>query len=399
MWKPLFWFSLFILFYNYLGYGILIYFLIRLKQLFSKNNQPVFVPDFEPELSLIISAYNEENFIEEKILNSLDLDYPAEKLRLIIITDGSDDKTAAIIRNYPQIQLLHQAERRGKVAAMNRAMQHVQTPIVIFSDANTLLNRACVKEMVKHYADPKTGGVAGEKKILSGNGDKAAGAGEGLYWKYESLLKKLDSGFNTVVGAAGELFSVRTALFHEAPEDTIIEDLVQSLQICKQGYLIRYEPMAYATETASVSMREEQKRKIRISAGAFQAMFMLKDIFNPFKYPLLAFQFISHRVLRWTLSPVCLLILFISNLGIILQRADRFYLMTLFFQTVFYAMAWVGWQFANHNLRIKALYVPYYFMFMNLSVFVGFYRFIRKRQTAVWEKALRQAGPTGKTRG
>jgi cellulose synthase/poly-beta-1,6-N-acetylglucosamine synthase-like glycosyltransferase len=399
MWKPLFWFSLFILFYSYLGYGILIYLLIRLKVFLSKKNRPDPVPGFEPEVSLIISAYNEEDFIEKKILNSLDLDYPAEKLRLIIITDGSDDKTAAIIRNYPQIQLLHEAERRGKVAAMNRAMQYVRTPFVIFSDANTLLNRACVKEMVKHYADPKTGGVAGEKKVLSGRQGKAAGAGEGLYWKYESLLKKLDSGFNTVVGAAGELFSVRTTLFHETPEDTIIEDLVQSLQVCRQGYIIRYEPMAYATETASVSMREEQKRKIRISAGAFQAMLILKDIFNPFKYPLLAFQFISHRVLRWTLSPVCLIILFISNLGIVYQGGDRLYLITLLLQTVFYAMASMGWLFANHNLRIKGLYVPYYFMFMNLSVFIGFYRFIRKRQTSIWEKALRHTGPTGDAGG
>lgn len=395
MWKFLFWFSLFIVFYSYIGYGLLIYFLVMMKRVFFKKKAPGLMPDFEPEVSLIISAYNEEDFIEKKIQNSLELDYPAEKLRLLMITDGSNDKTTDIIRNYPQIQLLHQSERRGKVAAMNRAMKHIQTPYVIFSDANTLLNQACVKEMMKHYANPKVGGVAGEKKVLSGNQGETAGAGEGLYWKYESLLKKLDSEFYTVVGAAGELFSVKTALFHEASENTIIEDLVQSLQICKEGYLISYEPMAYATETASVSMQEEQKRKIRISAGAFQAMVILKGIFNVFKYPLLAFQFISHRVLRWTLSPLCLVILLISNLGIVYEGGGWFYRLSLLSQVLFYVMAWTGWLFANHNQQIKGFYVPYYFLFMNLSVFLGFIRFIRKRQSAIWEKAVRHSGNDG----
>jgi len=233
MWKFLFWFSLFIVFYSYIGYGLLIYFLVRMKRVFSKKNAPGPLPDFEPEVSLIISAYNEEDFIEKKILNSLELDYPAEKLSLLMITDGSNDKTANIIRNYPQIELLHQDERRGKVAAMNRAMKHVRTPYVIFSDANTLLNQACVKEMMKHYANPRVGGVAGEKKVLSGNQGETAGAGEGLYWKYESLLKKLDSEFYTVVGAAGELFSVKTALFHEVSENTIIEDWCNLFRFAK----------------------------------------------------------------------------------------------------------------------------------------------------------------------
>jgi cellulose synthase/poly-beta-1,6-N-acetylglucosamine synthase-like glycosyltransferase len=363
--------------------------MIKLKRLFSRNKRLPAQTDFEPEVSLVISAYNEADFIEKKIQNSLDLDYPSEKLKLLFITDGSNDQTPDIIRKYGQIQLLHQPERRGKVAAMNRAMQFVRTPYVIFSDANTLLNKACVREIVKHYADPKVGGVAGEKKILSREKDKAAGAGEGLYWKYESFLKKLDSEFYSVVGAAGELFSVKTALFHIASENTIIEDFVQSLQICKDGFVIRYEPMAYAIETASASMREEQKRKIRISAGAFQAMVILKDLFNLFKYPVLSFQFISHRILRWTLCPVCLFILFISNGVIVYLEAGWFYLVIFLCQLIFYVLAWIGWVFASRNLRIKVFYVPYYFMFMNLSVILGFYRFLRKRQTALWEKAAR----------
>ena len=276
---------------------------------------------------------------------------------------------------------------------MNRAIKQVQTPYTIFCDANTLLNPASVRQIVRHYADPRVGGVAGEKKIIHRDKDKAAGAGEGIYWRYESFLKKLDSDFYSVVGAAGELFSVKTALFHEAAEDTIIEDFVQSLQICMQGYVIRYEPGAYAVETASASMREEQKRKIRITAGGFQAMGILKGLFNVFRYPLLSFLFISHRVLRWTLCPLCLIICFITNMFLVYQGSGRFYDVVFLAQLVFYALSITGWLMASRNLKLKALYVPYYFLFMNLSVFLGFYRFIRNRQTSVWEKAARHAHP------
>jgi poly-beta-1,6-N-acetyl-D-glucosamine synthase len=235
--------------------------------------------------------------------------------------------------------------------------------------------------------------VAGEKKIISKEKDKAAGAGEGIYWKYESYLKKLDSEFYSVVGAAGELFSVKTSLFHEAAEDTVIEDFVQSLQICMEGYVIRYEPKAFAIETSSASMKEEQKRKVRIAAGAFQAMYILRGLFNIFRYPVLSFQFISHRVLRWTLCPLCLIMLFISNLWLVYTGASFIYHVVLLAQCVFYVLCLAGWLMANRNLKTKVFYIPYYFLFMNLSVFMGFYRFIRKKQSALWEKAARHSHP------
>lgn len=393
MLKFLFFFSFLIVFYSYIGYGILLYLLVKLKRLFFRSPGFQSGNGFEPEVTLVVSAYNESAFILRKIQNSFELEYPAGKLRWIFITDGSDDDTPDIIRRYNDILLLHDPLRKGKVAAMNRAIQYVQTPYTIFSDANTLLNKTAVREIVKHYAVPNVGGVAGEKKILSKEKDQAAGAGEGLYWKYESLLKKLDSEFYSVVGAAGELFSVKTSLFHQTAEDTIIEDFVQSLQICMDGYVIRYEPLAFAMETASVSMPEEQKRKVRIAAGAFQAMLILHPLFNVFRYPVLSFQFISHRILRWTLSPVCLVIFFITNIILVYDGTGVQYLVVLLGQSVFYAMAGIGWWISARGLKMKVLYVPYYFLFMNLSVFQGFYRFIRKKQTAVWEKAARQNHP------
>jgi len=388
--KILFWFSLFIIAYSYIGYGVLLYFLVQLKKVFGRKKNVNSDKSFEPEVTIIVSAFNEEDFIERKIQNTFQLNYPISKLKIIFITDGSTDNTATIIGRFQDIALLHQPQRRGKVAAMNRAMKFVTTPYVIFSDANTLLNPDCVKEIIKHYIDPLVGGVAGEKKIITTTDAMAAGVGEGLYWKYESFLKKMDAAFYSVVGAAGELFSVRTDLFEDAGEHVIIEDFVQSLKICMKGYVIQYEPNAFAIESSSASMKDEQKRKIRISAGAFQAMIIVKDLFNIFKYPVLSFQFISHRILRWTLCPLCLVMLLISNIVIVIQEKDLFYLLFFWAQVVLYIVAFTGWLFANRNIMIKALYVPYYFLFMNISVFIGFSRFIKKKQTVMWEKASRQ---------
>ena len=425
--KFLFFSSLFIIFYSYIGYGLLIYLVVKIKRLFKPNAQrltlndslvnektadPAFrgagrqpptvnrqpptanrqpPTDFEPDVTLVVAAYNEADCIERKLRNSLDLDYPAGKLRLIFVTDGSTDATAEIVGRYKNVMLLHQAERKGKVAAINRAMKYVETPYVIFSDANTLINQTAVREMLKHYADPLVAAVAGEKKIISEGSDDAVGSGESMYWKYESMLKKLDSELYSVVGAAGELFSVKTSRFHQMEEDVIIEDFVQSLKICMDGYLVRYEPKAYATESASLSIREEQKRKVRIAAGAFQAMIILKKLFNVYRYPLLSFQFISHRILRWTLCPVCLLICFFTNVLLVFNGQSGFYGIFLLAQIVFYTIAVAGWLFARRNVKIKAFYIPYYFFFMNLSMFLGFFRFISGNQPVIWDKSLRDS--------
>ena len=398
MLKFLFYFSFLIIFYSYIGYGIILYISIKIKRLFRSpvsNNQ---LTDFEPEVTMVVPVYNEADFIDLKIKNCMELNYPSGKLRWIFITDGSTDDSPDIIGRNDKILLLHQPERKGKASAINRVIKYVETPYVIFSDANTLINPDAVKEIVKHYENPRVGGVSGEKIIISKEKDKASGAGEGIYWKYESLLKKLDSEFYTVVGAAGELFSIKTELFHIAAEDTIIEDFVLSLQICMAGYVIRYEPKAFAIENASVSIKEEQKRKVRIAAGGFQAMQILKKLFNVFNYPVLSFQFISHRVLRWTLSPVCLIMGLLSNILLVYSRAGRFFWVFLLIQMVFYALALTGWLFANRNIRVKTLYIPYYFLFMNLSLFLGYHRYLKKKQPVIWEKAARYSPPDEKGR-
>ena len=387
--KIIFWVSFFVIVYSYFGYAILLYFLVQIKRVF-KGKKPIISTTYEPNVTLVVAAWNEEDFIQAKIDNTLRLDYPPDKLQIIFITDGSTDKTPEIISRNSKFELLHEPARRGKVAAMNRAIDYVKFPIVVFCDANTLLNKECIRNLVAHYEDPRVGAVAGEKKIQVPEEGMAAATGEGLYWKYESFLKKLDAQLYSVVGAAGELFSVRTILFEKAAEDIIIEDFVQSLKVCMKGYVVRYEPEAYAMESASLSMKDEQKRKVRICAGAFQAMIILKDLFNVFKYPVLSFQFISHRILRWTLCPICLFTLLASNVILAVYSQGQFYFVLLFLQFIFYSLAAVGWLYASRNIKIKFIYIPYYFLFMNISVFIGFARFIQNRQSVLWEKAARQ---------
>lgn len=385
--KIIFWLSVFIVVYSYVGYGILIGILVKLKRLFIKK--PKLSLSKLPEVTLVIAAYNEEAYIAEKIKNSIGLTYPEGKLRIFIVTDGSTDKTPEIASQFPEVRVLHSAARKGKVAAINRVMEFIETPIVVFSDANTFLNKDSLINITRHYETPSIGGVAGEKKILQNKNDKAVGSGEGLYWKYESFLKKMDSEFYSVVGAAGELFSIRTELYEHVGDNVLLDDFVISLRICRKGYRVAYEPEAYAMESPSSSLKEEEKRKIRISAGGFQSIWMLRDLLNIFKYPALSFQYISHRVLRWAVCPFLLPLILILNVFLAFT-AGNWYLYILIAQAAFYLMAFAGWILAERNIKSKFLYVPYYFLFINLSLYKGFNRYLKGQQTVLWEKATRQ---------
>lgn len=392
LFKIVFWICISLIAYSYFGYGLLTSLLVFVKKVLITTPEP---GDREfPPLCLVVAAYNEELVIEQKIRNSLDLEYPPGRLSLLFITDGSTDKTPELIGKHADILLLHQPERLGKTAALNRAMTFVQSPVVVFSDANSFLNREALIRLASHYRDPKIGGVAGEKKILNIPGSEAAGTGEGIYWKYESWLKKMDSDLYTVVGAAGELFSIRSSLFEPLPHSTILDDFVLSLNIVEKGYRFAYESMAYAIEAPSSSLREEQKRKIRICAGGFQAMSRLKGLLHFWKHPIASFQYISHRVLRWTLVPLSLPILFLVNLFLVIQVAGSFFRLAFIVQCLFYSLSLGGYFLARRNISIKPLYIPYYFFFMNLSVFLGFWRFLRGKQSATWEKASRDILPT-----
>ena len=378
----LFWLFLAVVLYTYLGYGAIVWVWARL----ARRAPAGALAPYEPDVTLVVPAYNEADILAAKVENSLALDYPAEKLHLLFITDGSTDQSGEVLAAYPAVRHLHQPARAGKSMAENRAIRYVTSPCVVFTDCNTLLNREAVRELVKHYQDPRVGAVSGEKRVQADG--STAGSGEGLYWRYESLLKRCDSTIHSLMGAAGELVSFRTELFAPLEKDTILDDFVQSLRIVDAGYRVVYEPAAYAMEPPSFSLKEEMKRKVRICAGGWQAMARLTGLLNPWRQPVVTFLYVSHRVLRWSLTPLLLALLL--PLNAVLALADGgWYTLILAAQLGFYGAAGLGWWQAARGRRAGPLLVPLYFTMMNVAVFQGFWRFVRNAQPAAWDKAQR----------
>ncbi|HUB61236.1 MAG TPA: glycosyltransferase family 2 protein [Puia sp.] len=392
VWLLCFIISCFIVFYNYIGYVLPVCLFNR----FRKPRTPALPqrPEDWPTVSFIVAAYNEKDCLHEKILNALDQDYPADKLEFIFITDGSTDDTPQIAASFPRIIALHEPERKGKSAAINRAVAAARNRILIFSDANTILNREATRNIARHYADPTVGGVAGEKKVLSATlHAKDVGESEGLYWKYESFLKRQDSAFYSVVGAAGELFSLRTNLYEPLPNDIILDDFILSLRVAQHGFRVLYEPDAFATELPSFSIADEQKRKVRIAAGGFQAMGILAPLLAFWRHPRLTYLYVSHRVLRWALSPLCLVLAWLSNAILFAKTPNLIYGLLLAAQTSLYVLAALAALFPALKKKSRLIKLGSYFVFMNVSVFLGFLRFLRGKQAATWEKARRVQSP------
>lgn len=386
----LFWICVFIIFYTFFGYGIFLFAIVKLKKLFKKPF--AFSADVElPTVSLLIAAFNEEDIIEEKIKNCLELDYPKEKLQIIFITDGSSDNTPNLIAKHEEVTLLHEDIRAGKMAAIKRAIPLIKNEITVFTDANTFLNATAIKELVKHYQNPKVGAVAGEKRIMVAQSADASAAGEGFYWKYESTLKKWDYQLYSNVGAAGELFSIKTELYQPVEADTIVDDHMIAMLIAEKGYIIAYEPNAYALESSSANTKEELKRKIRIAAGGIQSIFRLKKSANPFHNPILTFQYISHRVLRWTVTPWLMIFVLFLNAAICFSYPELLlYQIILILQFAFYIAAVAGAILESKSIKIKILFIPFYFSMMNYATIMGTFRYFKGKQSAAWEKSIRK---------
>ncbi|WP_195660106.1 glycosyltransferase family 2 protein [Bacteroides nordii] len=389
----IFWIALFIVFYTYLGYGIVLYLLVKVKELFVKPIKRKLPEDSTlPEVTLFITAFNEEEVVDEKMKNSLELDYPEDKLHIVWVTDGSNDGTNEQLRTRweGKATVLFQPERQGKTAAMNRGMKLINTPIVVFTDANTMVNQEAIREIVLAFEDTRVGCVAGEKRIAVQTRDGAAAGGEGIYWKYESTLKALDARLYSAVGAAGELFAVRRELFEEMEQDTLLDDFILSLRIAMQGYTIAYCTEAYAIESGSADMHEEEKRKVRIAAGGLQSIWRLRPLLNPFRYGILSFQYVSHRVLRWSLTPILLFLLLPLNALLLCMGAScEIYGTILILQILFYILGLGGYYLSTRQIKNKLLFIPYYFLFMNVNVLKGIGYLRKKRGTGAWEKAKR----------
>jgi biofilm PGA synthesis N-glycosyltransferase PgaC len=369
--------------YTYIGYALLIYLLNRISK--KPEGKYTKEPAEWPAITVIIPAYNEAAVLPQKIANTLSADYPKHLISIFIITDGSNDGSESLKFTDPRITHLHQPVRQGKSAAINQGVALANTEIIFITDANTMIHPLALKTMTARYQKTNVGGVSGEKRIQLNHEESSVG-GEGFYWKYESFLKREGARFYTVVGAAGELFSFKKSLFKPLPNDTILDDFVLSMEIVKQGYVIDYEPRAYAIENPSKHIADEFKRKVRISSGVWQALGRLHFLFNPFFNFRLFFQFISHRFLRWTLAPMAMIAILVISIAEVQQPV--FYIL-LVLQVIFYALAFTGFLLKNTKLRWPLIFIPFYYCMMNAAVFAGVWAYFRGRHSVLWEKASR----------
>jgi cellulose synthase/poly-beta-1,6-N-acetylglucosamine synthase-like glycosyltransferase len=366
--------------YHYVVYPALV---IAGARLASPHSPPP--PSEWPRVSFVIAAYNEERVIADKLRNTLALDYPTDRLEVIVVSDGSNDGTEAIARSFAPhgVVSLHEPPRRGKTAALNRAVKQAGGEIVVFSDANNDFDRDAIRMLVRHFADVRVGGVCGAKRIKPA-ADRQSSMGDGLYWRYESAVKLAESRLGTISNADGEIFAVRRDLYRTVPEHIINDDAQITLDLVAQGYRVRYEPEARSYEYASIRLEDDFNVKVRMVAGGFQTLAEnAAALFPPRSW--FTWAFFSHKTLRW-LAPVFLILALGTSAAL---SARPLFLAALLAQLAFYGLALAGYLRLGRGEVPAVAYVPLYFTTMNLAALMGLVRFLRRRQTVQWRKAPR----------
>lgn len=339
---------------------------------------------FTPQVSLIILAHNEAEIIVDKLDNTLRLDYPRERLEIMVVADGSDDDTEEHAATRPGVRVLYEPERRGKLAAMNRAAAVARGDILVFSDANNHYAENALRELVAPFADASVGVVTGRKAIDDGTG-RPLDRAEGLYWRYESKLKEWESAAGSVTAVAGETLSFRREAFIEPPPGTMNEDFVQAMLAALEGWRVVYAPGALSLERASATIGDEATRRTRLVAGRWQALWTLFPHLV-WRRPGLAWRVLSHKGLR-PVVPWALLAALLSNAAL---AADAEWARWVGAAHLgFYAAAAGGWLAERIGRRTRLLYLPYYFCRMNVATLRGFRDFLTRRQNAVWTRVER----------
>jgi cellulose synthase/poly-beta-1,6-N-acetylglucosamine synthase-like glycosyltransferase len=378
----LFWISLGVIFFTYVGYPFLLFLfsLFEIKKGYQTLQQKI-------PVSVIIAAYNEEKLIQEKIKNTLEQNYPAELLQIIVVADGSTDLTVTKASEYKEVLVLFDEKRKGKAAALNRAIDYAVNDVIILTDANSFLQPGALFELVKPFAYSEVGAVAGEKKVI--NEQHHEHSSEGLYWQYESWIKQQETKFFSVIGAAGELFAIRKNLYSYIPEQIITDDFFLSVSVNLQHKKVAYAKKAVSVEFESVTIRDEWRRKVRIAAGGIQSLFYISEALNFFRHPKLAFQFFCHRVSRWLFCSPAIIVLFFENLYLTDASDFLFYKLFFWMQVMFYVFASAGWLLALQKKYVKLVGIPFYIVFMHAAMLTGMIRFLARKQSVLWEKAQR----------
>lgn len=361
--------------YTYIGYPVLLWLLPRNKR--SSQQAGSF-----NGCTIIIPAYNEAEVLKQKIENTLSLQHQLP-VQIIVITDGSTDGSETIAASFPGITVMHQRERLGKAAAINRAVAEAKYEVLIFTDANTFLNEEARNAMIAALNNTEAGAVCGEKRIWSLPQKKYA---ESFYWKYESVLKKLESKNGSVVGAAGELFAVKKECFGAIPENVILDDFWLSMRIQQNGYRILYEPNATATELPPQTLKDDLTRRTRIAAGVWQWMNEYYSFKQLKKQPFFLWQFCSHRFCRWFIAPVCFLLMVAANSYLVAYGDSLFFQCTFIIQAIFLLFAVIG-ILPFMRQRFGIFDFPFYFIFTHICLLRGYLTY--KKHNVLWKKLPR----------
>jgi len=389
----IFWLCVLMIAYVYAGYPLIIALLARLKR--RKQEFPVITP----QVSILIAAYNEERVIAEKIENTLALEYPRECMQIVVAVDGSDDRTVEIVQSYADqgVELSYKPVRNGKMAAINRAMPALKHEIVVFSDANNMYAKDALIELVKPFCDPRVGAVSGSKNLL--DDPDALVKADGLYWRYESSIKKNETALGSCTSAVGEIMALRRSLYQPPPPRVINDDFVIGLNVVRQGYRLVYAPNARSYERGSFSEKEEAIRRSRIVAGRYQVMLMSGSLL-PWRNPVFVWQMISHKFMR-PLVPLMMLMALLASIAALIwppqaEHAAWLYLASPYNVIVFglemlmYVLAVLGGLFKGRGWIGKLLYLPAFLVNSNLSAVIGLYSFLTGKQTSLWRRVRRR---------
>jgi cellulose synthase/poly-beta-1,6-N-acetylglucosamine synthase-like glycosyltransferase len=335
-----------------------------------------------PSISLLLAVYNEEKIIIEKLENIRNMDFPKEKIEILIGSDGSSDRTSKLIQSFDSvaIRLFHFGQRRGKAAVLNDLSLVAKNEILVFSDANTFYAPDALSKMVRHFADPEIGGVCGNLH-LSASARNSGGKGEAAYWRYENSIKECEGEIKTTFGATGGIYALRRNLYRQLPTDkAVMDDFLLPLFAVRQGFRVVYDALARGWEDTTSSTANEFKRKIRIGAANFSGMVEVLPLLHP-KHGFIAFGLFSHKLIRWII-PFLLITIFASS--IILNQQGGLYRWIFIAQFVFACVASVGYILDKISRPVMLFTLPYYFVVANLGLLVGFIRFVKGTQKAAW---------------
>lgn len=375
-----FWMAVAVICYVYFGYPLALMSVMKYRQ------KPVVSGEITPSVSLLICAFNEEEVIRDKIENSFKLDYPPDKLKIVIASDGSTDRTNETVRQYESERLILMAypERRGKVSVINSTVPKLESEIIIFSDANTMYQDDAVKKLVRNFQDPSVGAVSAD--VILHNEETTFGRSESLYYIYERWIQKKESEFGSIIGADGGMYAIRRSLFSPPSNNIILDDFVISMNVALKGYRLIYEKEAIGHERSSNSSKTEFLRKSRVVAGAIQSI-MQKEGVPTLKQKGLFFCYVSHKFLRWMI-PIVLIILYLVTLRLYYLSGEFIYAVAFAVQSLFYLLAMLDMVIAK-RYKIRLTSIPFYFCMVNVAALYGIYKGLFKKQPVKWRKFSR----------